>query len=218
MGHDIDWLAHRIPRPFNINIYLPQGVHRLYRRRTQMKRSILQFIAISLAACSSEFDASTSSAPMDIASEEWGTVFTCENNEAVVKQHATDHTRYQLTLKNNDINMYLGLGYLATPEGNGAPVTDDEAFVGFSAVVARFNYRNPMSPPSRIAHVFPDYGGLKVLVESEAHQYCEYNYNYGDNSGLTYTISAPLGHCPDLRPSYDLRNSRFGSNTKTSRD
>jgi len=154
---------------------------------------------------------------LDAKSEEWENVYICEHDEAVVKQHLFKPGKYQLTLKNNDINIYLGLGDFANPHGHGEPTTDVSDFVGFNSIVSRFNHRDTNSNPSKIAHIFPAYGGLKVLVEREAFFYCDYYLNYGDSSGLTHTISAPIGSsCPDLRPTYSFRNTRPGQDRKSS--
>ena len=146
------------------------------------------------------------------------TIFRCQNDEAIVNQFENDLSRYQLVIKNNNINMYLNLGYMAKPEGFGRSTADGETFIGFESITP-FEWRNPYSPPFRTTRVFSEYNGLKVLVETAAHYYCIYQPLFGDSSGEIHMVIQPLGvSCPNLYPDYDFRNASPGIDYETRQD
>jgi hypothetical protein len=151
-------------------------------------------------------------------SAEFATIFRCENDEAIINKHTNEPGSYQLVIKNNDINMYLALGYSANPEGQGQPSDDDGRFVGFTHV-ATFAAIERDSPSFRTAHIFPEYGGLKVLVETAAHFCCLYQPLFGDVSGSPHCVVFPSGFtCPNLYPSYALLGTGAGVDHVTWKD
>jgi hypothetical protein len=150
----------------------------------------------------------------------WQRVYSCEGEAAIVESFKSDNSLHRITIKNDNINVYLGLGYRMQPQGKGNPTHPyGQSFQGFSAVVSHFWRGDEKVGPFVTAHVFPDHGGLKVAVDVEPFYRCNYDLNYGDSSGQTHTIFAPIGvSCPDLEPSYSFRDASGGVDTRTSRN
>jgi hypothetical protein len=149
----------------------------------------------------------------------WREVYRCGGDEAIVEAFKSDATIHRVTIKNENIAAYLGLGYRMQPQGKGSPTEPSESFQGFSSVVSHFWRGDEKIGPFVTAHVFPDHGGLKVEVDAEPFYRCNYDLNYGDSSGQTHTVLSPLGmSCPDLQPSYRFRDTSSGRDTRTSRN
>ncbi len=158
--------------------------------------------------------------PVDAgAGDNWQEVYRCEGDEAIVDQRKDDPSSYRVTVKNGRIrDTHLQLKFGPT-DGVGAPTLPGESFVGFSGVVNYFWKGSEKLGPSRTAHVFPEHGGLKIVVDAEPFYVCTYTPTFGDPGGSFAAHQLPLGvPCPDLRPHYSFRNASGGSDSKTSRD
>lgn len=187
-----------------------------------MKTSYLAISFFFLSACSATENTDSHAKLLEgkkLESVGTKTIFACEGDEALVNQYKDDPAHFQLAIKNNDINMYLQLGYLARPEGRGLPMRGGSTFTGFNSVISHFTSEKPASVPFITAHILPQSGGLKIVVDTQPHYYCHYQPLFGDSSGSTHTIVAQPGKsCPNLGSSYEFRNASAGLNVRTSKN
>lgn len=151
---------------------------------------------------------------------EWRDVYRCEGDEAKVEQRQDDLSEYRISLRNQAINdVHLKLRYRQPTEGTGAPTLPGETFRGFSKVLTYFWKDGQPYAPLTTVHVFPDHGGLKVVVDEEPFYVCTYTPTFGDPGGSFASYPTPLGaSCPDLRPHYAFRDASRGLDSKSSRN
>jgi hypothetical protein len=157
---------------------------------------------------------------------QWREIYGCEGSEAIVEAFTENPSQQRFTIKNPGIRSYLGLDYLSLrfnvvsqDSGNGDPEHSGTSFRGFTAVARSFLRGSVEIGPKDIVHVFPEHGGLKVVVESEPFYWCNYDLNYGDSSGMTNMVASPIGvSCPNLEPSYSFRDASGGVDSKTSKN
>jgi hypothetical protein len=51
----------------------------------------------------------------------WQHVYSCEGEETIVESFKSDNSLHRITIMNDDISTYLGLGYRMQPQGKGNP-------------------------------------------------------------------------------------------------
>jgi hypothetical protein len=90
-------------------------------------------------------------------------VGTADQGSVVVESKISNPGRFRLKILNSEAARKLGFSELNF--GEGAPASIDAPFVGFSQALYPERFRK--------VHVFPDFGGLKVKVETKPHYFCE---------------------------------------------
>ena len=132
--------------------------------------------------------------------ERFDPVVIC-GEDLLVEQQITEPGSYKVVFGNTDIRQYLTLNR-NEHFGLGAKTDLDHPFVGLGSGTPSSQYPNNFSPRStekayKQLHVFPEAGGIKVVVEKKPNYICNYQrvVSYPESASL----KIPVGEsCPSL--------------------
>ena len=92
----------------------------------------------------------------------YNVVGTADDGNVTIENKISNPGKFRLSITNQDAARKLNFSKLEF--GNGAAVTPETPFVGFSQKLNPHEFRE--------VHVYPDFGGLTVRVETRPHYFC----------------------------------------------
>jgi hypothetical protein len=131
-------------------------------------------------------------------------IVACEENQIVIERKISDSKRQKVRINNPVVLSVLGISQ-SQLEGFGDAATSPTDFAGFSEVLNKF----PDGDPQREAHVFRDFGGIKIKVDTQPFFTCHYRTHA---EGTTSLVNRLGRHCPSL-DGYFYSHATLGSDT-----
>jgi hypothetical protein len=145
--------------------------------------------------------------------EDFEPIVSCGRREIVIERRLATPTVQRVKIRNDGLRRYLGLDSVVT--GRGDPALNAAEFSGFAAGIAFFGEGGSAY---REAHVFREYGGMKLKVDTLPHYFCHYTrvVSYPDHRTLAAQIGQSCQHLSADR--WYVTGSSGGSDHPFSRD
>ena len=134
----------------------------------------------------------------------YNVIATADDGNVTIENKISNPSKFRLSVRNQDAARKLNFSKLEF--GIGAPVTKESPFVGFSQKLYPYEFKE--------VYVYPEFGGLKVKVETKPHYFCVQTTIRSYPDSITQAL--PLGERCSFAPTGDATTtvtSRPGQDT-----